>query len=186
MRMNWSGTKPALSVRDVRNTNPSEFRELYREQFGFVWRCLGALGVPSAGLDDAAQEVFVVVHRRLSEFRGESLLRTWLYGIVRNVASNARRAQRRRGIQHELRDSQPGIQPDPSASFETREAASLVQRFVDELDEDQRDLFVLALVEQLTIPEVAALLGIPLNTAYSRLRALRHEFRCALARYEAP
>jgi len=187
--MIWSVTKAtpgAEAGRDGGSVDPSEFHTLYREHFAFVWRCLGALGVPAGNLDDAAQEVFVVVHRRLLEFRGESALRTWLYGIVRNVAANARRTQRRRGVHDELRDSEPCMQPDPSASFEAREAASFVQRFIAELDADKRDLFVLALLEQLTIPELAPLLGIPLNTAYSRLRALRQEFRLALERYEAP
>jgi len=165
--------------------SPAAFRAFYAEHFGFVWRCLGALGVPTAGLDDAAQEVFVVVHRRLPEFRGESKLRTWLYGIVRNVAANARRSQQRRPGHSELQADVPGAGADPLQSLETREAVDFVQRFVRELDEPARDLFVLALVEQFSIPEVAPLLGVPLNTAYTRLRALRQAFQSALARYRA-
>ncbi|HEY3498366.1 MAG TPA: sigma-70 family RNA polymerase sigma factor, partial [Polyangiaceae bacterium] len=63
-----------------------DFAGTYREHFPFVWRCLRGLGVREAALDDAAQDVFVIVHRRLRDFRGESSLRTWLYGVVRNVA----------------------------------------------------------------------------------------------------
>jgi RNA polymerase sigma-70 factor (ECF subfamily) len=161
------------------------FRAFYAEHFAFVWRCLGALGVPQANLDDAAQEVFVVVHRRLPEFRGESSIRTWLYGIVRNVAANARRSQRRKGGLDPLQGDEPCAQPDPLQNLQTREAADFVQRFVSELDEKKRDLFVLAVVEQLSMPEVAPILGVPLNTAYTRLRALRIEFQSALARYRA-
>ncbi|MET0389717.1 MAG: sigma-70 family RNA polymerase sigma factor [Polyangiales bacterium] len=161
------------------------FRTLYAEHFGFVWRCLGGLGVAPSALDDAAQEVFVVVHRRLPEFRGESSLRTWLYGIVRNVAANTRRSQQRKGGLSELRGDEPSAQPDPLASLETAEAACFVQDFVRELDEKKRDLFVLAIVEQLSIPEVATMLGVPLNTAYTRLRTLRLEFKSAVERYQA-
>src|SRR5215510_3662746 len=123
------------------------FREFYAEHFAFVWRCLGALGVPSASQDDAAQEVFVVVHRRLPEFRGESSVRTWLYGIVRNIASNVRRSQRRKGGLEELQDDEPCEQPDPLRNLETREAADFVQQFLSGLDDNKRDLFVLALIE---------------------------------------
>lgn len=161
------------------------FRVFYGEHFAFVWRCLGALGVPAASQDDAAQEVFVVVHRRLPEFRGESSVRTWLYGIVRNVASNARRSQRRKGGLAELQGDEQSEQPDPLRNLETREAADFVQRFLSTLEDSRRDLFVLALVEQLSMPEIAPVLGLPLNTAYTRLRALKLEFQSALAQYRA-
>lgn len=161
------------------------FRAFYAAHFAFVWRCLGALGVPAANQDDAAQEVFVVVHRRLPEFRGESTVRTWLYGIVRNVAANARRSQRRKGGLAELQGDEPSEQPDPLRSLETREAADFVQQFLSQLEDDRRDLFVLALVEQLSMPEIAPILGVPLNTAYTRLRALKLEFQRALAQYQA-
>jgi RNA polymerase sigma-70 factor, ECF subfamily len=161
------------------------FRAFYAEHFSFVWRCLGALGVPMASQDDAAQEVFVVVHRRLPEFRGESSVRTWLYGIVRNVASNVRRSQRRKGGLAELQGDEQSEQPDPLRNLETREAADFVQRFLRDLEDHKRDLFVLAVIEQLSMPEVAPILGVPLNTAYTRLRALRSEFQSALAQYRA-
>jgi RNA polymerase sigma-70 factor (ECF subfamily) len=169
----------------AKRTSADVFRSFYAEHFAFVWRCLGALGVPVAGQDDAAQEVFVVVHRRLAEFRGESSVRTWLYGIVRNVAANARRSQRRKGGLAELQGDEQSEQPDPLRNLEAREAADFVQRFVSELDESKRDLFVLAMVEQLSMPEIAPVLGVPLNTAYTRLRALRLEFQSALAQYRA-
>ena len=70
----------------VPNTSETSFRGVYTEHFPFVWRCLRGLGVAEAALDDVAQEVFLIVHRRLAEFRGDASLRTWLYAIVRNVA----------------------------------------------------------------------------------------------------
>jgi RNA polymerase sigma-70 factor (ECF subfamily) len=79
-----------------------DFDEIYRAYFGFVWRCLQGLGVATLHLDDAAQDVFMTVHRRLPEFRGDSSLRTWVYGIVRNVAANHRRSQRRRSPPEQL------------------------------------------------------------------------------------
>lgn len=161
---------------------PPDFAEVYRAYFGFVWRCLRGLGVPERQLDDAAQDVFVAVHRRLDEFRGESSLRTWLYGILRNVAANQRRSERRRGGVSAL-DSEPvATGPRPDESAQDRQAADFVAGFVAGLDDKKRDVFVLGLIEQLTMPEVAETLGVPLNTAYTRLRSVRQEFTRALAR----
>lgn len=159
------------------------FRALYDQYFTFVWRCLRALGVAETHVDDAAQEVFLVAHRRLPEFRGESSLRTWLYGIVRNVAANQRRTQRRKGgLAHLDEAAFAGAEPSPEMRLAERERAEFVVRFAEGLDPKKRDVFVLALVEQLTIPEVAEILEIPVNTAYTRLRAVRAELRSAIER----
>jgi RNA polymerase sigma-70 factor, ECF subfamily len=165
---------------------PYDFRELYAQHFAFVWRCLRASGVQDSSLDDAAQDVFVAVHRNLAGFRGDSSVRTWLYGVVRNVAQNQRRSVRRRGVQGELDEHLRASDPDPLEVAEGRDAAEFVQRFAAQLTESKRDVFVLALVEQLTIPEVAEILQIPLNTAYSRLRIVRQELQQALEAVGAP
>jgi RNA polymerase sigma-70 factor (ECF subfamily) len=162
------------------------FEAIYGEHFAFVWRCLRGLGVPEAGLDDAAQDVFVIVHRRLSEFRGESTLRTWLYAIVRNVASNARRSQRRKGELAELPVDAAASAGDPLQSAQDRQAARFVQSFLEGVGDKKRELFVLAVIEQMSVPEVAEALGIPLNTAYTRLRSVRADFQAALAERGTP
>ena len=161
---------------------PRAFPDIYAAYFGFVWRCLRGHGVPERQLDDAAQDVFVAVHRRLSEFRGDSSVRTWLYGIVRHVALNQRRSERRRGgvMSFEVEPESP--EPNPHERAQDREAAAFVNDFVATLDEKKRDVFVLALLEQMTIPEVAETLGVPLNTAYTRLRSVRQDFARALAK----
>jgi RNA polymerase sigma-70 factor (ECF subfamily) len=161
---------------------PRAFPDIYAAYFGFVWRCLRGLGVPERLLDDASQDVFVAIHRRLAEFRGDSSLRTWIYGIVRHVALNQRRSERRHGGVMELASEPASLAPDPHERAQDREAAEFVARFVAALDEKKRDVFVLALLEQMTIPEVAETLGVPLNTAYTRLRAVRQEFAKALAK----
>jgi len=161
-----------------------DFDSVYAAFFPFVWRCLRAFGVPDA--DDAAQDVFVVVHRRLAEFRGSSSLRTWLYGIVRNVAFNHRRRVGRKGRGEPLDADLPSPSPGPGERFEEAEAADFVQRFLATVDEKKREVFVLILIEGLSVPEVAEALEIPLNTAYSRLRAVRSEFRAAFSARRSP
>lgn len=156
------------------------FEGLYASYVGFVWRCLRGLGVREVQIDDAAQDVFLIVHRRLADFRGDSAVRTWLYGIVRNVAANYRRSHRRKGSGEPLSFDLPSSSATPDQDVQEQQALGFVQAFAAQLDERKRDVFILALVEELTIPEVATTLSIPLNTAYSRLRSVREDFRAAL------
>jgi len=174
--------RPALD--DLPDEGPLVLGEVYARHFGFVWRCLRGLGVPEAALDDAAQDVFLVVHRRLATFRGESTLRTWLFGIARHVASNHLRGTRRKEARQEPLPALESVSagPGPLEGAQDREAAAFVQAFLGGLGPKKRDLFVLAVLEEMSIPEVAAALSIPLNTAYTRLRSVRADFERALAR----
>ena len=161
------------------------FDDIYGDHFDFVWRCLRSLGVPTAALDDAVQDVFVIVHRRLPEFRGESSVPTWLFSIIRNIAANYRRGLgRKQAPLVPLTDEAAHMGPSPIEHAQDREAAAFVQSFMAGLDDEKRALFFLAALEELPIPEVAAALAIPLNTAYTRLRRLRVAFQQALAKRE--
>jgi RNA polymerase sigma-70 factor (ECF subfamily) len=161
------------------------FDEVYTHYFPFVWRCLRGLGVAPGALDDAAQDVFLVVHRQLAGFRGESTAQTWLYGIARHVAANHQRRARRKQVPLQpLVSEPPHPDPGPHERAADAEAAAFVESFLAGLDDKKRDLFILAVLEEMTIPEVAAALSIPLNTAYTRLRAVRTDFERALARHQ--
>jgi RNA polymerase sigma-70 factor (ECF subfamily) len=156
------------------------FSAVYGEHFGFVWRSLRALGVPAAATDDAAQDVFIVVHRRLDDYDARAPMRAWLFGIARNVARRHReRAQRDPGL-HLVGEGRA-----LDDTMQLREAATLVERFLDSLDDDQRAVFVLAQLEGLTAPEIAEALGVNPNTVYSRLRAARVKFERVVARRAA-
>ena len=162
------------------------FEGVYRAEFSFVWRSAKRLGLRDAALDDAVQEVFVVVHRRLGEFEGRSSLRTWLFGITLRVVRDHRRSARRR-------DPGPPVDPDslratgggPAESAEKAESVRLLHALLDELDDERREVFVMVELEQMPMPEIAEALGINLNTAYARLRIARQEFEQALARHRA-
>jgi RNA polymerase sigma-70 factor, ECF subfamily len=172
-----SADRAALSL-----ARQAQFERIYQEQFPFVWRSLGALGVTGPSRDDAAQDVFLVVHRRLGEFQGRSSLRTWIFAIVEHVAYNHRRADRRkRSPLTSLDEAQQSEEPGPFERAQDREIAEFLQHFLDGLRAEQRLLFVLVLVEQMSAPEVAEVLGIPLNTAYTRIRAIKQSFRKAAA-----
>ena len=95
------------------------------------------------------------------------------------------------GVAHELThgsalpDPRPAPAPDPEAQTRRGQAAAFVRAFLEELDPDKREVFELAELEGLPIPELAELVGINLNTAYSRLRAARQLFQRAVDRIRA-
>jgi RNA polymerase sigma-70 factor (ECF subfamily) len=155
---------------------------LFREHGTFAWRVLRRLGVPDADVDDVCQEVFVVVHRRIAAFEGRSSTRTWVYGIcVRAAANHRRRGPGRREV---LSDRPPEGTIDAPQEDNTalRQARAVLDRILDELDDDRRAVFVLYEIEELGMSEVASALGCPLQTAYSRLHAARRDVEAAMAR----
>lgn len=158
-------------------------RAIYSQFFRAIWRTLRRLGVPQAQLDDAVQDVFLVVHRRLPEFDGRSL-RGWLYAIAVRVASDHRRgvAQQRTVP---LPDTLIDHKPDPAQASELAESVQLLHQLLGELDEPKRTVFVLGELEELSVPEIAAALGENLNTVASRLRAARDRFDEAFRRHRA-
>ena len=156
---------------------------VYHEHFGFICRALRGLGVSSDAIDDAAQEMLFVVHRRLSEFEPQTSLRGWLFRIASHVASNHRRSTRRRH-QRERESVETVLRsPGPEAAIEGKQAFQLVEQFLATLDEGHRAVFVLVLMEQLPATEVAAALELPVNTVYSRVHVLRRCFRSLLAHH---
>ncbi len=154
-------------------------RTVFEDHARFVWRALKALGVSDADVEDLCQEVFVVVHRKLAGFEARSSIRTWLYGIcVRVAADHRRRAHVRREKVTDRPPERAGSAPQ-QREIERRQARGMLEQALATLGQDQRAVFVLYEVEQLTMAEVASALGCPLQTAYSRLYAARERVRRA-------
>ncbi len=172
---------PPVAVAPVADGARPVFAEVYREHAGFVWRVLRRLGVHPADVEDACQDVFVVVHRKLPGFEARSSLRTWLYGIALRCAAD----HRRRGRRHPpaptavVEEAVAASQPEAIAE---RQARAELDEILDQLDDDKRAVFVLYELEELTMAEVAATVGCPLQTAYSRLYAARTSFEAAVKR----
>jgi len=156
------------------------FDEVYAAHFAFVWRVLRTLGVREAGLEDAAQDVFVVVHRRLPEFEGRAAITTWLFAIARRVASAHRRTTGRDASRTEPLADEPAGGADTFAALSRAQAAATVMGILETMDEDKRVVFALVELEQMSVPEVARTLDLNLNTAYSRLRLARAAFETAV------
>ncbi len=189
------GKMPAVVLPLVRPTAPrppqsvaervASYRSMYEGQVDFVWRNLRRLGVSDADVEDRTQEVFVIAHRRFDQFedRGHGP-RAWLFQIVLRVASDARRHRRRHpedpdGGAAELRG---WIEPEQQSELARREALSRLDEALSMIDVQRRAVLVLHEIEEMTAPEIARSLEIPLNTVYSRLRVARSELEQALTR----
>jgi RNA polymerase sigma-70 factor (ECF subfamily) len=174
-----------VPVADPLRPGPVDFSAFYDAHFAFVWRSLRRLGVPEAALDDAAQDVFVVAFKRQAEFEERSSVKTWLFGIAYNRARELARTARRHP-EHELSESvaaPPGTDAEQAAI--QSEALGLAYRLLDALPSERRAVLVMAEVEDMTAAEIAEIVGVPLNTVYSRLRLARRDFEAALKRERA-
>jgi RNA polymerase sigma-70 factor (ECF subfamily) len=162
-----------------------KFRAMYDTHVDFVWRNLRRLGVPTAEADDRAQEVFVIAHRRFDQFedRGHGP-RAWLFQIVLRVASDARRHRRRHPEDPDggVAEARESTEPQQTAELARREALDCLDRALATIDVNRRAVLVLHEIEEMTAPEIADVLNIPLNTVYSRLRVARVELEQAVTR----
>jgi RNA polymerase sigma-70 factor, ECF subfamily len=158
--------------------------EFFREHGAFVWRLLRRLGVPRADLDDLTQEVFLAVHRALSTYEERNQLKAWLYRIAVREAGRHRRS-RPPPSSMDIEDLDQTSPDCPEAIAQANETRARFDRLLATLDEPRRTVFVLYEIEELTMAEVAAAVGCPLQTAYSRHNSAKKQILTAARRLEA-
>lgn len=177
----------AAGEREVAESAPSSSRlsELVEQHYAFVWRLLRRLGFSESDSDDAAQQVFMTASRRIADIRFGSE-RAFLFSTAVRVASRARRSTQRRrevfdaGLEDELDPA-----PTGDELLERSRARAELDAILQEMELDLRVVLVLYELEELTSPEIAELIGVPLGTVASRLRRARQDFEARIARLEA-
>ncbi len=160
-----------------------DLHDIFEEHADHVGNSLRRLGVRDADVPDLAQEVFVVVHRILPDYDPERPMWPWLFGIVYRTAAAYRRKAGREvlddgALTSERADSAENVE----AAIRRQEDRSLALEAIQEIELHRRAVFVMADIDDVPVPEIARALDIPLNTAYSRLRLAREEFREAATR----
>ena len=189
--LNSDSGSPQSGVRTHSSSVPgdvSPFESIYTQYFDFVWSSVRRLGVSSVATDDVVQEVFIVIHSRLHTLEKPQALRSWIYGIVRRTVSGHHRSRRAKEASGAALAAEPNAQPippTPADLIEQNDKVKLLFTVLEELDEPKREVFSMAELDELTVPEIAEILEIPLNTAYSRLRTARQVFEEALVRHSA-
>jgi RNA polymerase sigma-70 factor, ECF subfamily len=160
----------------------AELQAIYRSEISYVVHSLRRLGVQGAELEDVAHDVFVAVYRHLGERDTARPLRPWLFGFCFRIASDHRKLARHRheapALAHEPAD--PAPQPDALVADERLRHQLLAA--LDSMDFEKRSLVVMHDLEGIAVPEIAALLAVPVNTAYSRLRLARAELERELVK----
>jgi len=177
--MDKSSAAPDQATRDER------VRGLVSTYFDFVWRSLRRLGVPEADVDDSAQQVFLTATQKLAALPVQKE-KSFLFGTCLRVASHARRSQQR---SREVHDDQLGERqdtaPDPGAQLEQRQARALADTLLAQMPLDLRAVFLLFELEEMSTPQIAEMLAIPVGTVASRLRRAREDFHERIKRLQA-
>ncbi len=178
-----------MAVIPHQSVTAMSFDEVYDVHFEYVYRSLRRLGVSDGDASDAAQDVFMVVHKKLPDFEARSKMTTWIFRICMHIASDWRRSAR---VRHEATDVSPADIPEPrdtrptaDAQLAQREELRLAESMLEELTDEQRQVFVLFEMEEMDGDEIALSLEIPVGTVRSRLRLAREAFARAMSRHKS-
>jgi RNA polymerase sigma-70 factor (ECF subfamily) len=162
-----------------------DFEASYHRELAGVWRYLYGLGARGAELEDLTHDVFLTAFRRRHTFDPSRPLLPWLCGIAFRVFSDARKRAHR---QLEVGDVGVDIaSDDPSmeAQVASRQAAALVEQALGTMDLEKRAVLIQHEIQEQSVPDIAEGLGIPVATAYSRLRYARTQFAAAVKRLQS-
>jgi RNA polymerase sigma-70 factor (ECF subfamily) len=175
-------TPAAVDERTPRDDADNRVRELVDRHFDAVWRLVRRLGVSSDAIDDAAQQTFLIAARKVHEIRPETE-RQYLFAIAVRVAADARRARsRRRELPEDALPSHVDPLPAPDELLDRKRAREVLDDILASMPLELRVAFTMFELDGLSLPEVAAVLGIPLGTATSRLRRARELFHARVQR----
>jgi RNA polymerase sigma-70 factor (ECF subfamily) len=158
--------------------------DLFKQYAAFVASFLLRMGISRSDLDDVMQDVFLVAHKLGGYTPGPAKPTTYLANIALRAATTHRRKGQVRSFvraNDELVSDAAGEVQDPERAAETQRRLQMLQAVLEQLDEDKRAIFIMAEIHGETVVAIAAGLGIPVDTAYSRLRAARKLFQEAAA-----
>lgn len=172
-----SAEEPSL---DGEAPSSLSFEALYDQWFEDVSRWVRALGAREADRDDLVQDIFLVVHRRLSDFDGQNVA-GWLYQIARRKVRDHRRllwVKQLFGTSSlSPADAMLTTSRGPLEELETKEKRELLEGLLEKLNADQRAAFVLFEIEGNSGEEIAALQGVPINTVWARIHKARKKLQ---------
>ncbi|HHH27558.1 MAG TPA: sigma-70 family RNA polymerase sigma factor [Polyangiaceae bacterium] len=180
-----SAGKEVGAARGAEPCGEARVRKIFDDHFSFVWRYLRRMGLSPADADDAAQQVFVVLARKLDRVEvGKE--KAFLCGTAIRVCSEVRRARSRRREVHDADHAEPvDHRLGPESVAERERARALLDSVLSQLDDPLRTVFVLFELEELSTAEIATMVEVPVGTVASRLRRAREQFRAIIKRMRA-
>jgi RNA polymerase sigma-70 factor (ECF subfamily) len=171
-----------MSLQAAEARSPDALEGIYTAHFDAVWHHLRRMGISEADREDLAQEVFLIVHRRLPSYDPSRPMRAWLIGIATRVALHYWRSARRRPGDKIASPSELELAAAIAVGETDHDARELLNALLATLDHDRRATFLLHEVEGFTVPEIAELTETPLNTVYSRIKRTRDELAALATR----
>jgi RNA polymerase sigma-70 factor (ECF subfamily) len=186
--MSYALSEPATAARE--ETPALTLDAVYRAHAAQVSRWAANIGGPWIDVEDAVHEVFMVVERRLPEFRGDAKISTWLYRITERVVRDGRRKERlrawlRRTRRTDVEQQLTSNSQTPAELLEREQARARVYGVLDRLPEKYRRVMVLFEMEGLSGEEIAELTGTKVATVWVHLHRARAQFLAELERQEA-
>lgn len=155
--------------------------QLHRDRlYRFVLRHIGH----ATEAEDLAQQAFVEAARTYEQFRGESQLSTWLYGIAMNLVRNhLTRAPHRvyRFEEDSVLENEPSACPDPEQQCAMSQLVALLNSELDGLMPEMREVLLMVALDDMSYEEAAALLSVPIGTVRSRVSRARAHLRSRMA-----
>ena len=162
-------------------TERLDLADIYRAHAPAVARWAARLGGPNAEIEDLVHEVFVIVERRLPDFRGEAGLTTWLYRITENVVRHQRRKNRIFSwLLGDRTEDKSSEEPLPDEALERKRSIEQVYRILDRMSEKYRTVLILHELEGLSGPEIAELRHVKPSTVWVQLHRARALFLAEL------
>lgn len=161
-----------------RAARPS-FDEVFDREAAYVCQSLRRLGVRPDDVDDLAQDVFLSVYRALDQYDPARPIRPWLFAFVYRKASNYRRHPRRRFETQTAEIDRAGSGATPEQAASQAELVGHLERALELLSDEQRAVFVMCELDGFSGAEIAEIVGIPVNTAHSRIRLARQTLALA-------
>jgi RNA polymerase sigma-70 factor (ECF subfamily) len=155
---------------------------LFEAEFAYVWRSLRRLGVAARDVEDVAQDVFVQVHAKLAAYDPTRPVRPWLFAFAFRCASDWRRLARHKVEVMVDPEQASATAPDADDAMARAEDRALVLQALECVDLERRAVLILYEFDDIPMARIAEVLGVPLFTAYSRLRVARAEFTAAVRR----
>lgn len=165
------------TVRRAQRGDPDAFEELVRAYVADVHRWARHVVLDPQTAEDVSQETFLKVYRALPAFRWRSKFSTWLFQIARNCAIEATRTRaRERRVEH--LDAPERSPPDLALRV-------TLQRAIDALPDELREVFVAVEVFGFSYREASVILGMPIGTIKSRMHRTRRSLIAALSEEDA-
>ena len=155
--------------------------QAYQLHAPFIARVIEKLTGAGPHVDDLLQETFIVAHKKRNDFEKRSALRTWLYGIAKNLCMHHKRGLARfLNFKEKLQSMPNSVSSTPDQTLEVSRELQLAESVITSMSFKQREVFVLYELEEMEGPEIAELLNIPIGTVWTRLHKARQVFQSKL------